>query len=193
MEDEKKDLTQEETKETKKAKETGHNHTITLNGEPVSKEEALGKQEEKKYTDKEVDEIVKRKLAKWEKEKDKAVSEAEKLAKMNEEEKNAYETQKLKDRLAELEKKETLHEMTKTARSILADKGIQVEENLLSRLITEDAETTKENVESFAGLFTEAVDKAVTEKLKGKTPKRMESKVKSGWDLVNAKYTRKER
>lgn len=153
----------------------------------------LKDQEEKKYTDKDVDEIVQRKLAKWEKDKAKAVSEAEKLAKMNEEEKSNYERQKLKDRLAELERKETLHEMAKTARSILADKGIQVEDNLLSRLITEDAETTKESVESFAGLFTEAVDKAVTEKLKGKTPKRMESKVKSGWDLVNAKYTRKER
>ena len=153
----------------------------------------LKDQEEKKYTDKDVDEIVQRKLAKWEKDKAKAVSEAEKLAKMNEEEKSNYERQKLKDRLAELERKEILHEMAKTARSILADKGIQVEENLLSRLITEDAETTKESVESFAGLFTEAVDKAVTEKLKGKTPKRMESKVKSGWDLVNAKYTRKER
>ena len=153
----------------------------------------LKDQEEKKYTDKDVDEIIQRKLAKWEKDKAKAVSEAEKLAKMNEEEKNNYERQKLKDRLAELERKETLHEMAKTARSILVDKGIQVEENLLSRLITEDAETTKESVESFAGLFTEAVDKAVTEKLKGKTPKRMESKVKSGWDLVNAKYTRKER
>lgn len=153
----------------------------------------LKDQEEKKYTDKDVDEIVQRKLAKWEKDKAKAVSEAEKLAKMNEEEKSNYERQKLKDRLAELERKEILHEMAKTARSILADKGIQVEENLLSRLITEDAETTKESVESFAGLFTEAVDKAVTEKLKGKTPKRMESKVKSGWDLVNAKYTRKEK
>lgn len=153
----------------------------------------LKDQEEKKYTDKDVDEIVQRKLAKWEKDKAKAVSEAEKLAKMNEEEKSNYERQKLKDRLVELERKEILHEMAKTARSILADKGIQVEENLLSRLITEDAETTKESVESFAGLFTEAVDKAVTEKLKGKTPKRMESKVKSGWDLVNAKYTRKER
>ena len=83
--------------------------------------------------------------------------------------------------------------MTKTARSILSDKGIQVEDNLLSNLITEDAETTKENVESFADLFTAAVDKAVTEKLKGKTPKKMDPKVKSGWDLVNAKYKRKGR
>ena len=162
-------------------------------GQEEKNQKELKDQEEKKYTDKDVDEIIQRKLAKWEKDKAKAVSEAEKLAKMNEEEKNNYERQKLKDRLAELERKETLHEMAKTARSILADKGIQVEENLLSRLITEDAETTKESVEAFAGLFTEAVDKAVTEKLKGKTPKRMESKVKSGWDLVNAKYTRKEK
>ncbi len=188
MEDEKKDLNQEEIKETKETSQTSK-----LDKEPVSREEDQDKQEEKKYTDEEVNEIVKRKLAKWEKDKAKAVSEAEKLAKMNEEEKSNYERQKLKDRLAELERKETLHEMAKTARSILADKGIQVEENLLSHLITEDAETTKESVESFAGLFTEAVDKAVIEKLKGKTPKRMESKVKSGWDLVNAKYTRKER
>lgn len=162
-------------------------------GQEEKNQKDLKDREEKKYTDKDVDEIVQRKLAKWEKDKAKAVSEAEKLAKMNEEEKSNYERQKLKDRLAELERKETLHEMAKTARSILADKGIQVEDNLLSRLITEDAETTKESVESFAGLFTAAVDKAVTEKLKGKTPKRMESKVKSGWDLVNAKYTRKER
>lgn len=162
-------------------------------GQEEKNQKDLKDQEEKKYTDKDVDEIIQRKLAKWEKDKAKAVSEAEKLAKMNEEEKNNYERQKLKDRLAELERKETLHEMAKTARSILADKGIQVEENLISRLITEDAETTKESVEAFSGLFTEAVDKAVTEKLKGKTPKRMESKVKSGWDLVNAKYTRKEK
>lgn len=182
MEDEKRDKEVDQEQDQKK---TGQ--------EEEKNQKDLKNQEEKKYTDKDVDEIVQRKLAKWEKDKAKAVSEAEKLAKMNEEEKSNYERQKLKDRLAELERKEILHEMAKTARSILADKGIQVEENLLSRLITEDAETTKESVESFAGLFTEAVDKAVTEKLKGKTPKRMESKVKSGWDLVNAKYTRKER
>lgn len=182
MEDEMRD---KEVDQEQDQKETGQ--------EEEKNQKDLKNQEEKKYTDKEVDEIVQRKLAKWEKDKAKAVSEAEKLAKMNEEEKSNYERQKLKDRLAELERKEILHEMAKTARSILADKGIQVKENLLSRLITEDAETTKESVEAFAGLFTEAVDKAVTEKLKGKTPKRMESKVKSGWDFVNAKYTRKER
>ena len=129
------------------------------------------KDEEKKYTDEQVDDIINKKFAKWQKDQEAKITEAEKLAKMNAEEKADYERAKLEDELKELRKKDTLNSMTKIARSMLSEKGIQADDDLVGILITTDADKTKEAVESFSKLFESTVEKAVNDKLKGRTPK----------------------
>lgn len=129
------------------------------------------KDQEKKYTDEQVDDIINKKFAKWQKDQEAKITEAEKLAKMNAEEKADYERAKLEDELKELRKKDTLNSMTKIARSMLSEKGIQADDDLVGILITTDADKTKEAVESFSKLFESTVEKAVNDKLKGRTPK----------------------
>ena len=62
--------------------------------------------------------------------------------------------------------------MQNTARTILAEKGVHLPDMLLKTLVTDDATTTKTNVEAFSKLFSEAVESAVKERLKGEPPKR---------------------
>jgi hypothetical protein len=124
-----------------------------------------------KYTDDDVNKIIEKKFAEWQKKQEKKVSEAERLSKMTAEEKAAEKLKALEDKIHSYEMAAARTEMTKQARAILSDKNIHIDDVLLTNLIAEDAETTKASVESFISLFTAAVEKAVKEKVKGDTPK----------------------
>lgn len=129
--------------------------------------------EEKKYTDSDVDKLIDKKFAEWQKKKDKEVDEAKKLADMNAQQKAEYERDKLQKELDDYKRKDALAEMSKTARKMLSDEGINVSDELLSRLVTTDAEETKAAVDSFTKLFKAAVDDAVKDKARGITPKNI--------------------
>lgn len=126
---------------------------------------------EPKYTDEDVNKILDKKFAEWQKKQEKKVSEAERLSKMSAEEKANERIKQLEERLAAADREKAVAAMTKQARAILADKNINVNDDLLANLIAEDAETTKANCENFISLFAAAVEKAVKEKVKGDTPK----------------------
>ncbi len=127
---------------------------------------------EKKYTDADLDEIINRKFAKWQKEQQKKTDEAAKLAEMNATEKAKYEKEKLESELNEYKRKDSIAKMTKTARNMLAESNISVPDDLLSMLVSTDAEETKAAVEAFSESFTKALESAVKERLKGEPPKR---------------------
>ena len=128
---------------------------------------------EKKYSDEEVNAILSKKFAKWTAQKEKELDEAQKLAEMDAQQKAEYERDKLEKELAELKRENTLNAMGKTARTMLSEQGVHLPDALVSILVTEEAESTKTNVDNFVQLFKEAVDAAVNEKLKSGTPKRM--------------------
>ena len=128
-------------------------------------------EEKPKYTDKDVDEILNKKFAKWQEKQDKAVSEAKKLAAMNATQKAEYERDQLQKQLDEYKRKDSLAEMTKTARSMLSEAGISVSDGVLAMLVNTDAEQTKAAVDGFSKAFKDAVEEAVKERLKGRTPK----------------------
>ena len=138
--------------------------------------EAEGKENEpkpeKKYSDDDVDKILNKKFAEWEKKKQKEVDEAKKLADMNAKEKAEYERDKLQKELDALREKDSLSEMTKTARKMLSDEGVSVSDDVLSMIVSTDAEKTKAAVDAFAKAFNDAVEAAVKEKLKGNPPKK---------------------
>jgi hypothetical protein len=127
--------------------------------------------EPKTYTQEELDRIVKDRLAREKKEQAKKVAEAEKLAKMDAQQKAEYERDELQKELDELKRDKALAEMSKTARKMLSDEGINISDELLSRLVTTDAEETKAAVDGFKKLFKAAVEDAVKERAKGTTPK----------------------
>lgn len=127
---------------------------------------------EPKYTDDDVNKIIGQKKAEWEKKKQKEIDEAKKLADMNATQKAEYERDKIQKELDEYKKKDTLAEMSKTARKILADSGISISDELLAMLVTVDAEETKAAVDGFTKAFNDAVESKVKERLKGEPPKR---------------------
>lgn len=95
-----------------------------------------------------------------------AKTEAEKLAKMNADEKAKFEEQK---RIAELEKREkdiTTRELKAQAYETLASKNLPKE--LIDTLVFTDAEQCNKSIETVEKAFQTAVEKAVNEKLKGK-------------------------
>ena len=128
--------------------------------------------EEKKYSDKDLDEIIGKKFARWQEKQQKAVNEAAKLAEMNAQQRAEYERDQLQKELDAYKKKDSLAEMTKTARKMLSDSGISIPDDLLSMMVTTDAAETKAAVDGFAKAFKDALEHAIKERLKGEPPKR---------------------
>lgn len=126
--------------------------------------------DEKKYSDADLDKIISQKFAKWQKDQEKAVSEAKKLASMTEQEKAEHERDEIRKELEALKKANNLAEMGKQARKMLAEENITISDDLVNLIIADDAETTKNTVQQFSKLFKNAVQDAVKEALKGKTP-----------------------
>lgn len=126
---------------------------------------------EKKYTDEDVDRIVKNRLARAQEQAKKEKEEAEKLAEMNAQQKAEYERDQLKKELEELKRKDALSEMSKVARKMLSDESINISDELLSMMVTTDAQQTKQNVDSFMKMFKADVEAAVKTRLKGEPPR----------------------
>ena len=133
---------------------------------------------EKTFTQSEVDDLIKKRLAKQEKSFDKRMQEkldeAEKLRQMNEIQKAEYEQEKQRAYIAELEAKINRSGLEREASKMLSEGGIVVDDKILGLVVQDTAEATQEAVESFVALVNALADKKVSEKLKGKTPKKME-------------------
>lgn len=140
-------------------------------GTQESNEDKAGEAQGKLYTDEDVDKLINRKFAEWQAKKDKEIDEATKLADMNAQQRAEYQRDQLQKELDEYKRRETLAEMGKTARSMLAEQDIEVPDELVASLVTEDAETTAANVKAFAKAFTTAVQKAVEGKIAHTEPK----------------------
>lgn len=108
---------------------------------------------------------------KWQALTDDKLSEAEKLARMTKEEKAEYKNKKLEKELADLKRQNAVTEMAKTARKMLADEEINIPDELLGHLVSENAEDTKTAVETFTKMYKAAVQDAVKAALKGNAPK----------------------
>lgn len=140
---------------------------------PVEEAEKAGQgKKEAKYTDADVDRIINRKFAEWEAKQQKKVDEAARLAEMSAQQKAEYERDQLQKELDALREKDTLSGMMKSARKMLSDQSVSVDDELLELLVSTDADKTKAAVNKFADAFSRAVKSAVEDKLKGVSPRR---------------------
>ena len=145
-------------------------------------EQASGQEEEKTtektFTQSQLDEIIQKEKDKAkrsaEKEYQAKMDEAEKLRKMNEVQKAEYEQEKQRAYIAELEAKINRSGLEREASKMLSEGGIAVDDKILGFVVKDTAESTQEAVEGFVALVNDLADKKVGEKLKGKTPKKME-------------------
>lgn len=132
--------------------------------QPESKPEA-------KYTDEDLDRILGKKFAEWQKKQEKQVSEAERLAKMSAEERANEHMKSLEQRVRDFEQREARNGMMAQARALLRERNINASDAILANLIAEDADTTKTACEEYAKEFEAAVESAVKDRLKSETPR----------------------
>lgn len=126
---------------------------------------------EKMYSESELESIVQQRIKDEQEKAAKAKTEAERLAQMNAQERAEYERDQLQQKLDELEKERAVAQMTSTARKMLADANINVSDDIVSLLVSDDAGKTKAAVDSFVSLFNQSVQNAVKDALKGNPPK----------------------
>ena len=141
--------------------------------EQVDTQESTEQQQEevKTYTQEELEEIVKARVAREKKAAEKAVEEAAKLAKMNEEEKREFEYQKLQEELAELKRKDAYYGLSREASKMLAEHDIQANDDLLKFVVDDSAEETQSKVNAFVELFNAKVEEGVKKALSGRAPR----------------------
>lgn len=125
----------------------------------------------KTYTEEEVQKMVKERVAREKKAAEKAVKEAEKLAKMNEAEKEKYRVEQLENELAELRREKAFNSLSKEASKMLSEHEITVNDDLLSFIVRDTAEDTQVAVNSFVALINSKVEEGVKKALAGKPPK----------------------
>lgn len=153
--------------------------------EEVSKTEETGAQvesaeeqpakEEKMYTQSEVNEIMRKRMDRAMREQqekiDAAKSEATKMAKMNAEQKRNYELEKANKRAQEAEARLARLEMQAVARKMFDESGVTIADEELALVVTDDAETTKTNVEMLTEFAKKVREEAVNKVMAGSTPK----------------------
>lgn len=128
--------------------------------------------EEKKYTDAEVEDLINKKFAEWEKRQKKTEDEAARLAGMNAQQRAEHERDELEKKYNDLLKQNTIATLTVQARKMLSDGGVNgIPDELVAVLVTEDADTTKANVDAFTKLFKQAVQEAVKNANRKPSPK----------------------
>lgn len=130
------------------------------------------KHAEKTYSKEEVESLIEGRLAKakrsWEKEQADRQSEADKLAKMNEDQKRSYEMDKREKELKKREVEIAKRELQSKAKEILSQKNLPSE--LANLLDYSSAEACDASIESVEAAFNKAVETDVESKLKGGQP-----------------------
>lgn len=132
--------------------------------------------ESKTFTQDDLNKIISDRLSKerkkWDEELsskvEEAKTEAQKLAKMNAEQKAEYERKQLEEQLSKREAEITRRELRATALETLAEKGLP--KQLAEVLVYTDAEATNKSIEAVEKSFRDAVEQAVNDRLKNTTP-----------------------
>lgn len=119
-----------------------------------------------------IDALLAKTIAKERTKRDKDVeaakTEAEKLAKMNADQKAEYEREQRETKLAERETEITRRELRAAALEQLAEKGLP--KQLADIIVYTDADSTNESITAVETAFRAAVEVGVNERLKGTPP-----------------------
>ena len=158
----------------------------------VDDDDDSDKEPEKKYTDADVDRLVKQRLARERKaaeRKAKEAAEAEKLKRMTAAEKRDAEFEQMKKELAELKGEKQRADMTATASDILKEAGINISSKLVAYMVRDTADETKANVDEFVKLYNDAVNKGIKAAMKaaGSNPKKSGSSTLTKEDIMKVK------
>jgi hypothetical protein len=148
--------------------------TTTQETQEATFEETQAPQEPKTFTAEEmqaeIDRRVTQAMKTAERKANARVKEAEKLAKMNEQQRYEYELESREKAIAEKEQALALAENKATAAQILSDRGISAK--LVDFVVAQDAETMNENISLLEAEFKASVKAEVERRLATSTPKK---------------------
>lgn len=152
---------------------------------------ADGQKGEKTFSQADVDRMIRKEQAKWKRQQEKAVSEAQRLAGLTAEQRAAEEAKTREENLTKREAEITKRELRAQALSDLADQ--QMPSELADLLDYTDAEACAESIKKIRGVWQKAVQKGVEARVKGSAPKTGDGKgaaPKSMRDAIAAHYRR---
>lgn len=122
--------------------------------------------------DSEVDKRIAKALetakSKWNEEKQDEINRAEQLAKMSAEERKEAEDKAKSEALEKREKELNMREYRYEAKHQLEENGLP--DSFVDMVLSDDPAITKNNITAVRSEFDKAIEVAVTERLKGKTP-----------------------
>ena len=148
------------------------NNNLETNNQ--GQEKATETEEKLTFTQAELDALLQkegdRRVSQAMKKQEGKLKEAQKLAKMSAEEKYVYELEQREKAIEEKERQLSLAENKAEAAKILAEKGISAE--LVSFVVTDDAETMNANIKLLEREFKKSVKSEVEKRLAGATPKK---------------------
>ncbi|PTK53119.1 DUF4355 domain-containing protein [Staphylococcus haemolyticus] len=147
---------------------------------------------EKTFSQEEVSQMIKDRLARERRKSDErikdAIQEAEKLAKMNKDQKSQYEIEKLMKENEALKVEKALSQMRNETRSMLSESGVEnFDDQIINVLVNSDAETTKKNVESFTNLLNKMVKSNVEKALRQNSPVNTQTTGMTKQDIMSIK------
>ena len=141
------------------------NEEVIENIETTEQVENVEVKNEKTFTQEELDKILNKKFAQWQKKTEEAKLEAERRAKLTEAEKLAEERKEFEALKKQFEYEKRVNS---TSQSFT---GTELSCRFADFLISDSDEATTQRVDLFKNAFNEAVEKLVNERLKGNTPK----------------------
>lgn len=135
--------------------------------EPKEVKKPEPKEPEKKYTDEDVDRIINKRLARWQKEQEEKAAEAERLAKLSAEERANEQIKALQAEINTYKQADAKRSMQKQVKTELSEAGLTVDESVASLLVRDTAEATKEAIDTYIKSMKEAQSKWEAEFYKG--------------------------
>lgn len=137
----------------------------------------------KTFTQEEVDKMVQKRMARYDREHQKEVesakNEATKLAKMNKDQKKDYELQQAQQQAQEAEAKLARYQLRDAARKQLVDGGYTPTDADIDLIVTDKAESTQSNAQALLDMVERIKSSVRDDLLKGTTPKTSGSQVKT--------------
>ena len=153
--------------------------TKNVDDKPLSFDEILGDKTYQAEFDRRVQKALETAKSKWEAEEQTKRTEAEKLAKMDAEQKAKYELKKANEERDSAIAKLNAYELKNTAIKIAQEKGLDI--SLLEDIdySKQTAETINTIIDTKKAVFDKALEKAIKDRFKEKSPININSDIKS--------------
>ena len=155
--------------------ETTNTPEVEEEFEPLTFDEILSDKDYQREFDRRVNKALETAKAKWEVDAENKRSEAEKLAQMKEDEKRAYELDKITKERDELLAQKNANSLKEQAVEIANENGVDISMLKLINFNTIKAEDVEPTIKGFKEIIDLVVEKEINERMRENTPKTVVS------------------